>query len=65
MDDRPSRIKANRKKIAAKKEPFCSARKWPVRQASENEHRNTRNLSHFDSSLNWTTLLREQNRFYN
>jgi hypothetical protein len=35
------------------------------RQASENDHQNTRNLLNVDSCLNWPTLLCEQSRFYN
>ena len=51
------------KRLRGEKRIFLLRKKWPVRQASENEHRNTRNLSHFDSSLNWTTLLRSKTDF--
>jgi hypothetical protein len=44
---------------------FDPAKKVAERQASENEHQNTRNLLNVDSSLNWPTLLCEQSRFYN
>jgi hypothetical protein len=65
MDDRPSRINGNHKKIARRKKLFSLKTKVAERQASENEHQNTRNLLIVDSSLNWPTLLCEQNRFYN
>jgi len=53
------------KRLRGEKNSFRSAKKVAERQASENEHQNTRNRLNVDSSLNWPTLLCEQSRFYN
>jgi len=53
------------KRLRGEKKLFCSAKKVAERQASENDHQNTRNLLNGDSCLNWPTLLCEQSRFYN
>lgn len=66
MEGRPRRINGNRKKIARPQKPFLAPpKKEAERQASENEHQNTRNLLNVDSNPNQPTLLYEQSRFNN
>jgi hypothetical protein len=53
------------KRLRGKKTLFVPQKKTAERQASENEHQNTRNLMNVDSSLKQPMLLCEQSRFYN